>query len=56
MKFIDIEFMTSKSAMSEASFVQHRDSCKSKQARRTVKRAESRGVRKHIKEYLLGTV
>jgi hypothetical protein len=55
MNFIDIEFANSKSAVSEATYVRHGDSGKSKQARRTVKRAESRGVRKYINEYLMGT-
>ena len=55
MQFIDMEFIDSKSAMSEATYAKHRESGKSKQARRTVKRAESRGVRKYINEYLRGT-
>jgi hypothetical protein len=55
MNFIDTEFVNKKSAVSEAGYIRHRDCGKSKQARRTVKRAESRGVRKYINEYLMGT-
>lgn len=55
VNFIDKEFADKKSAVSEANYVRHGDCGKSKEARRTVKRAESRGVRKHINEYLLGT-
>lgn len=47
LSFIDVEF-TSKSAMSEAGHARNRDSGKSKQARRTVKRVASNMIRAHI--------